>query len=158
MRALLQRVSQARVEVDGAAVGQIAEGLLIFLGIARHDRERDAEYLLKKIVTLRIFPDEQGKMNRSVEDTGGGLLIVSQFTLYGDCRKGRRPSFDRAASPEDANILYEFFVSRARETKLVVQTGVFQAAMNVSLVNSGPVTLLCESENDQARPSFWTAD
>jgi len=147
MRALLQRVSHARVEVEGQIVGEIGEGLLIFLGIARQDQERDATYLLQKILNLRIFPDDQGKMNRSVEDIGGQLLIVSQFTLYGDCRKGRRPSFDQAASPENAHMLYDFFVSRARETKLTVQCGVFQAAMNVSLLNSGPVTLLCESEN-----------
>ena len=147
MRALLQRVSHARVEVEEQIVGEIGEGLLIFLGIARQDQERDATYLLQKILNLRIFPDDQGKMNRSVEDIGGQLLIVSQFTLYGDCRKGRRPSFDQAASPENAHILYDFFVNRARETKLVVQSGVFQAAMNVSLLNSGPVTLLCESEN-----------
>lgn len=147
MRALLQRVSHARVEVDGQIVGEIGEGLLIFLGIGRQDQERDAEYLLQKILNLRIFPDSEGKMNRSVEDVGGQLLIVSQFTLYGDCRKGRRPSFDQAASPEIAHMLYDFFVSRARETKLVVQSGVFQATMNVSLLNSGPVTLLCESEN-----------
>ena len=147
MRALLQRVSHARVEVEGQIVGEIGEGLLIFLGIARQDQERDATYLLQKILNLRIFPDDQGKMNRSVEDIGGQLLIVSQFTLYGDCRKGRRPSFDQAASPENAHMLYDFFVNRARETKLTVQCGVFQAAMNVSLLNSGPVTLLCESEN-----------
>ena len=147
MRALLQRVSHARVEVEGQIVGEIGEGLLIFLGIARQDQERDATYLLQKILNLRIFPDDQGKMNRSVEDIGGQLLIVSQFTLYGDCRKGRRPTFDQAASPENAHILYDFFVNRARETKLTVQCGVFQAAMNVSLLNSGPVTLLCESEN-----------
>ena len=147
MRALLQRVSHARVEVEEQIVGEIGEGLLIFLGIARQDQERDATYLLQKILNLRIFPDDQGKMNRSVEDISGQLLIVSQFTLYGDCRKGRRPSFDQAASPENAHILYDFFVNRARETKLTVQCGVFQAAMNVSLLNSGPVTLLCESEN-----------
>jgi len=147
MRALLQRVSRARVEVEGQIVAEIGEGLLIFLGIARQDQERDATYLLQKILNLRIFPDDQGKMNRNVEDIGGQLLIVSQFTLYGDCRKGRRPSFDQAASPENAHILYDFFVNRARETKLIVQCGVFQAAMNVSLLNSGPVTLLCESEN-----------
>ena len=147
MRALLQRVSHARVEVEKQIVGEIGEGLLIFLGIARQDQERDATYLLQKILNLRIFPDDQGKMNRSVEDISGQLLIVPQFTLYGDCRKGRRPSFDQAASPENAHILYDFFVNRARETKLTVQCGVFQAAMNVSLLNSGPVTLLCESEN-----------
>jgi len=147
MRALLQRVSHARVEVEEQIVGEIGEGLLIFLGIARQDQERDATYLLQKILNLRIFPDDQGKMNRSVEDISGQLLIVSQFTLYGDCRKGRRPTFDQAASPENAHILYDFFVNRARETKLTVQCGVFQAAMNVSLLNSGPVTLLCESEN-----------
>jgi len=147
MRALLQRVSHARVEVEEQIVGEIGEGLLIFLGIARQDQERDATYLLQKILNLRIFPDDQGKMNRSVEDISGQLLIVPQFTLYGDCRKGRRPTFDQAASPENAHILYDFFVNRARETKLTVQCGVFQAAMNVSLLNSGPVTLLCESEN-----------
>lgn len=147
MRVLLQRVDHARVEVDGQIVGEIGEGLLVFLGIARTDQERDAEYLIRKVLNLRIFPDDQGKMNRSVEDIGGQLLIVSQFTLYGDCRRGRRPSFEQAASPAIAHQLYEFFVSCARQSKLVVQTGVFQAAMNVSLLNSGPVTVLCESEN-----------
>jgi D-tyrosyl-tRNA(Tyr) deacylase len=145
MRALIQRVTQARVEVDGNTVGEIGAGLLVLLGIEQSDSTVDADYLVRKMIDLRIFDDHDGKMNLSLRETGGGLLIVSQFTLYGDCRKGRRPSFDRAARPETAKILYEYFVTQARSTGLMVRTGVFQAAMLVSLTNDGPVTLLCES-------------
>ena len=145
MRALIQRVTQARVEVDGQIVGEIGAGMLVLLGIEQTDTTEDADYLVPKIAGLRIFDDQDGKMNLSLRDTGGAMLIVSQFTLYGDCRKGRRPSFDRAARPEIAQILYERFVNQAKGTLLTVKTGVFQAAMLVSLVNDGPVTLLCES-------------
>jgi D-aminoacyl-tRNA deacylase len=145
MRAVLQRVTEGRVEVDGAIRGAIAGGLLVLLGIARTDTGADADYLLDKICNLRIFADEQGKMNRSVRDTGGSLLIVSQFTLYGDCSKGRRPGFDAAAPAEQARDLYEYFVEQAGRAGIPVATGVFQAMMSVHLVNDGPVTLICES-------------
>jgi len=145
MRVVIQRVGQARVEVEGAVTGQIGEGLLVLLGIAREDTRADADYLVEKTVGLRIFLDEAGKMNRSLAETGGALLVVSQFTLYGDCRKGRRPSFDQAAAPEKARELYEYFVEATRAKGFTVATGVFQASMQVSLTNSGPVTLICES-------------
>lgn len=145
MRAVLQRVSEARVEVNGAVTGAIGRGLLVLLGVAREDTLRDADYLAEKIAGLRIFPDEQGKMNRSVQEVGGAVLVVSQFTLYGDTRKGRRPSFDRAAPPEQARALYEYFVQALRARGLTVETGVFQAMMQVHLVNDGPVTIICES-------------
>jgi D-tyrosyl-tRNA(Tyr) deacylase len=146
MKAVLQRVSKARVEIEGKTVGSIGGGLLILLGIEQDDTGLDADWLVNKIVDLRIFDDTAGKMNLSARDVGGELLIVSQFTLYGDCRKGRRPSFDRAARPEAASKLYDFAVEQARATGLRVETGVFQAAMQVHLVNDGPVTLICESK------------
>ncbi len=145
MRALIQRVTQASVTVDGVVVAEITAGVLVLLGIEHSDSIRDADYLVNKIVELRIFDDLEGKMNLSLRDTGGQLLIVSQFTLYGECRKGRRPSFDRAARPEAAKVLYDHFVAQAHSTGLTVQSGIFQASMLVSLVNDGPVTLLCES-------------
>ncbi|MEP7353203.1 MAG: D-aminoacyl-tRNA deacylase [Acidobacteriota bacterium] len=145
MRAVIQRVTQAKVEVDGAIVGQIERGLLVLLGVAKGDTNADADYLAAKIPDLRIFSDANGKMNLSLRDTGGALLAVSQFTLYGDCRKGRRPGFDQAAVPEDARALYEHFVEAMRKTGVHVATGVFQADMAVSLVNDGPVTLIVES-------------
>ena len=145
MRAVVQRVTQARVEVDGKVTGEIGPGLLVLLGVARPDTSADADFLAEKIVNLRIFSDEMGKMNVSLLDAGGALLVVSQFTLYGDCRKGRRPSFDAAAPPEQARLLYEHFVAAAKRGGLRVETGVFQAHMEVSLVNDGPVTLLVES-------------
>jgi D-tyrosyl-tRNA(Tyr) deacylase len=145
MRLLIQRVKQARVEVDGQVTGQIGTGLLVFLGVARTDTEAEAAYLADKLVGLRVFPDEQGKMNRNVLEAGGGVLLVSQFTLYGDCRRGRRPSFDRAAAPAQAQALYETFVHLVREHPLPVETGVFQAMMEVTLVNDGPVTILIDS-------------
>ncbi len=148
MRAVVQRVREARVEVDGTVVGAIGEGLLVLLGVARTDTAGDADYLVDKIIHLRIFPDHEHKMNRSLLDTGGSLLVVSQFTLYGDTRKGRRPGFDRAAGAESAKSLYEYFVERARGAGLRVETGVFQAMMAVLLVNDGPVTLICESQSD----------
>jgi D-tyrosyl-tRNA(Tyr) deacylase len=145
MRVILQRVSHASVEVDGAIVGTIGAGLLVLLGVAKKDTSADADALAAKILNLRIFADEAGKMNRSVLDCGGGLLVVSQFTLYGDCRKGRRPGFDDAAPAEQARELYEHFVAVVRRSGLAVETGVFQAHMAVSLVNDGPVTFLVES-------------
>ena len=146
MRAVLQRVHQAEVTVNGRTAGRIGPGILVLLGVAKGDLETDADYLLDRIVGLRMFPDQDGKMNRSLLDTGGALLIVSQFTLYGDCRKGRRPGFDDAAPPEAAKLLYEYFVTRARALSIMVETGEFQAMMNVSLVNHGPVTFILESK------------
>jgi D-tyrosyl-tRNA(Tyr) deacylase len=145
MRVVIQRVKQARAEVDGQVTGAIGPGLLVLLGIAKTDSERDAEYLIEKVLHLRIFPDNDGKMNLNVEEAGGSLLVVSQFTLYGDCRKGRRPSFDLAARPEQAARLYEYFVNTALKSNLPVETGVFQASMQVHLVNDGPVTVICDS-------------
>jgi len=145
MRALLQRVSRASVVVDGLVVGEIGAGLLILLGVAKSDTFQDAEFLVDKILNLRVFPDAAGKMNRSLLENSGDLLIISQFTLYGDCRKGRRPGFDAAAPAEQARALYEAFVGLVRRSGLRVETGVFQAHMDVSLVNDGPVTLMLES-------------
>ena len=145
MRAVIQRVSEARVTVAGSVLGEIGPGLLALLGVAKPDTAADAEFLAEKILNLRVFPDEAGKMNRSLLDTGGALLVVSQFTLYCDCRKGRRPSFDDAAPAEQARRLYEHFVETARRSGVRVETGVFQAHMDVALVNDGPVTLLVES-------------
>ncbi len=152
MRTLLQRVSHARVAVDGSVVGEIGAGLLILLGVAKPDTAANAEFLVDKILNLRIFPDQAGKMNLSLLDTGGALLVVSQFTLYGDCRKGRRPSFDAAAPAEQARALYESFVALARRSGLRVETGVFQAHMDVALVNDGPVTLMLETETPSLLP------
>ena len=146
MRAVVQRVAEARVEVAGEVVGEIGGGLLVLLGVARGDTDADADYLVAKVSNLRIFPDEKGKMNRSLAETGGGLLVVSQFTLYGDTEKGRRPAFDEAAPPEVAQRIYEYFVRKARASGVAVQTGVFQAHMRVCLINDGPVTLICESK------------
>ena len=145
MRALVQRVTQAKVEVNGAVAGQIGPGLLVLLGVAKPDSAADAEFLGRKVVELRIFSDNEGKMNRSLLDTGGALLAVSQFTLYGDCRKGRRPSFDAAAGAEQARSLYQHFIGVARRSGVRVEAGIFQAAMTVSLVNDGPVTLVVDS-------------
>jgi D-tyrosyl-tRNA(Tyr) deacylase len=145
MRVVIQRVKQARFEVDGRVSGAIGPGLLVLLGIAKADSEKDATYLLEKVLQIRIFPDDDGKMNRNVAEAGGSLLVVSQFTLYGDCRKGRRPSFDLAASPQQAARLYEYFVSAARQGSVPVETGIFQASMQVHLVNDGPVTIICDS-------------
>jgi D-aminoacyl-tRNA deacylase len=149
MRAVLQRVSQASVTVHsdaGIAVsGSIGPGLLVLLGVTHGDTAADADYLIDKIIQLRIFSDDAGKMNRSLVDTSGSLLVVSQFTLYGDCRKGRRPGFDKAAPAAVARALYEHFVNAARTRGVRVETGVFQAHMEVALVNDGPVTLILES-------------
>jgi len=146
MRAVLQRVSRAEVRVDGRVVGRIGRGLLVLVGIARGDTEEVGKLLAERIVNLRIFDDEQGRMNRSLLETGGGVLCVSQFTLYGDCRKGRRPSYDGAASPDAARSLYESFVGSLRGLGVTVETGEFRALMDVELVNDGPVTLLLDSE------------
>jgi D-aminoacyl-tRNA deacylase len=146
MRLLIQRVSQARVEVDGRACGSIAGGLLVLIAVAKTDTPADADYLIEKLLGLRIFRDEAGKMNRSVTEAAGSLLVVSNFTLYGDCSKGRRPGFDLAAAPEQARGLYEYFVGKLRTREVPVETGIFQATMEVHLVNDGPVTLLVESK------------
>jgi D-tyrosyl-tRNA(Tyr) deacylase len=145
MRAVVQRVSRAKVEVEGVTVGEIGQGMMVLLGVAKTDTAAGAEFLAQKITGLRIFSDDAGKMNRSLVETGGAMLAVSQFTLYGDCRKGRRPSFDHAAPAEQAVGLYEHFVAAARATGVRVETGVFQADMAVWLVNDGPVTLIVES-------------
>jgi D-tyrosyl-tRNA(Tyr) deacylase len=146
MRAVVQRVSRASVKVDGEVVGAIDGGLLVLLGVAQDDAEADAEYLAEKISGLRIFEDAEGKMNRSVSEAGGAVLAVSQFTLYGDVKKGKRPSFDAAARPEKAVQLYEHFVSRILAAGLRCETGKFQAMMQVELVNDGPVTILMDSK------------
>ena len=145
MRAVLQRVTEARVEVAGQIAGEIGAGLLVLLAVARADTTDDADYLAEKIANLRIFDDDEGKMNRSLLDRAGAMLVVSQFTLYGDARRGRRPSYSEAAEPETANQLYEYFVERVRGLGLKVETGVFQAMMKVTLTNDGPVTILLDS-------------
>lgn len=145
MRAVVQRVAEAAVSVGGERVAAIGPGLLVLLGVGREDREADADYLADKVVNLRIFEDEAGHMNRSVLETHGAVLVVSQFTLYGDTRRGRRPGFSAAAPPEDANRLYRYFVGRVAAAGLEVREGVFRAMMDVSLVNRGPVTLLLDS-------------
>ena len=145
MRLVIQRVTEARVTVSSSTTGSIGTGLLVFLGVSRTDTVEDADYLTGKLLGLRIFPDADGKMNRNVLEAGGSLLIVSQFTLYGDCRKGRRPSFDRAAPPEQAQDLYNYFVESAKQGPVPVETGVFQAMMQVHIVNDGPVTILMDS-------------
>ena len=146
MKAVLQRVTSARVLVDERTVGEIGKGMVIFLGVAGEDDEADAKWLAEKIASLRIFPDSQGKMNLSIKEAAGSALVVSQFTLLGDCRKGRRPSFAKAAPPEQAESLYERFVDMLRQDEtLSVATGTFGAMMAVSLVNDGPVTLILSS-------------
>ena len=148
MKIVLQRVKSAHVDVEGRTVGAIGTGLLILLGVTQNDREEDAEFLAGKIVKLRIFPDAERRMNRSILEAGGALLVVSQFTLYGDCRKGRRPSFDHAAPPEQARALYEYFIQRLKSSNITVETGVFQAEMEVHLINDGPVTFILDSERN----------
>lgn len=146
MRAVVQRVSEAAVTVAGRKVAAIGPGLMVLLGVSREDGEAEAQFIAGKIAGLRIFDDEEGLLNRSVLDCGGAVLLVSQFTLYGDCRKGRRPSFTRAAAPEEAERLYELVAEELRRRGLSVQTGLFGEAMSVALVNDGPVTLLLDSE------------
>ena len=145
MRAVVQRVKQSTVTTDNKVVGQIGSGLLVLLGVAKGDTAKDADYLANKIINLRIFEDENRKMNRSLLETGGELLAVSQFTLLADCRKGRRPSFIEAAEPEKATDLYEKFVNMVRAKGVAVQTGRFRAMMEVALINDGPVTIIIES-------------
>jgi len=145
MKAVVQRVSEARVEVDGAVVGAVGRGLLVLVGVAQGDTEQDAAWLARKIVELRIFEDAAGKMNLALADVGGSLLAVSQFTLLGECSKGRRPSFTGAAAPDEGKRLYEYFVEQVRQTGTPVATGIFQADMQVHLVNDGPVTFILES-------------
>jgi D-tyrosyl-tRNA(Tyr) deacylase len=148
MRAVVQRVSRARVTVEERSIGQIERGLVVLVGVGAADSEADAEYLAEKVASLRIFEDEGGKMNRSVADAAGAVLAVSQFTLYGDVRRGRRPSFDGAAPPEAARRLYEDFVERIRARGLRCETGQFQAMMRLELVNDGPVTILLDSQKN----------
>jgi D-tyrosyl-tRNA(Tyr) deacylase len=146
MRAVVQRVTRASVRVGGQLSGEIGPGLLVLLGVAQEDTTADADYLAEKIAGLRIFEDEAGKLNLSVHDAGGAVLAVSQFTLFGDVRRGKRPSFDEAARPEQARELYEYFVAEIRNLGLRCETGCFQAMMQVELVNSGPVTILLDSK------------
>lgn len=150
MRALIQRVARANVRVEGQIRGQIDRGFLVLLGVGADDSEIQADWLAEKTAHLRIFEDEQGKMNLSLVEVEGGALVVSQFTLFGDCRRGRRPSFTQAARPEQATRLYERFVSRLRQSVKRVETGVFQTHMEVELVNDGPVTLWLDTEELQA--------
>jgi D-tyrosyl-tRNA(Tyr) deacylase len=145
MRTVVQRVKSARVEISGRITGEIGKGLLIFLGVGDEDSEKDCEYLADKIANLRIFPDENDLMNLSSLDIGGGMLVVSQFTLWGDCRKGRRPSFTKAARPERARELYDFFIGMLKKTGLKIAAGEFQEMMDVHLINDGPVTILLDS-------------
>jgi D-tyrosyl-tRNA(Tyr) deacylase len=145
MRAVIQRVKEANVEVKGRTVGAVGPGLLVFLGVGKEDTEKDCEYLADKVINLRIFSDDKGLMNRSLLETGGAVLVVSQFTLWGDCRKGRRPSFVRAAQPVLAKALYEHFISLLRGKGLSVSKGIFQEMMDVHLINDGPVTLIIDS-------------
>jgi len=145
MRLVLQRVKSARVDVAGETVGSIGIGLVILLGVTQTDNQEDSEYLAEKVAQLRIFPDETRRMNRSLLEVRGSLLVVSQFTLYGDCRKGRRPSFDHAAQPEQARALYEYFIQRLKSSNITVETGVFQAEMEIHLINDGPVTFILDS-------------
>jgi D-tyrosyl-tRNA(Tyr) deacylase len=145
MRAVVQRVAEASCRVEGEVVGSIGYGLVVLLGVAEGDGAADADYLAEKVLGLRVFPDEAGQMNRSVLEASGGLLVVSQFTLLGDARRGRRPSYSEAAAPEEADRLYNHFVSGLRRSGLKVATGVFRAMMDVALVNQGPVTILLDS-------------
>jgi D-tyrosyl-tRNA(Tyr) deacylase len=148
MRAVVQRVSRARVRVNGHTTGEIGAGLLILLGVGQGDTPRETDYLLDKIINLRIFEDAGGKMNLSLLETGGQLMVISQFTLYADCRKGRRPSFTDAAPPGEAQKLYDGFVNAARNRGMQVATGIFQTLMEVELVNSGPVTILLDTSKN----------
>jgi D-tyrosyl-tRNA(Tyr) deacylase len=148
MRVVLQRIRRAAVVVEGKTVAEIGKGCLILVGVRNGDTEKDAEYLAEKCYGLRVFEDEQGKMNLALSEVGGSILAVSQFTLYGDCTRGRRPSFTDAAPPEEGERLYEYFVSRLREMGAQVQTGQFGARMQVELVNDGPVTFILDSERE----------
>ena len=149
MKAVIQRVRQAAVETEGRIIGQIGRGLVVLLGVAHDDNEKDVEFLIEKLPTLRIFPDEFGKMNKSLEDIGGSGLIISQFTLLADTNRGRRPSFEHAAAPEKAKILYQHLIDQLRGRGLHIESGIFGATMIVSLQNEGPVTLVLDSQGDQ---------
>ena len=146
MRAVIQRVLRATVRVDDRIAGAIQRGFVVLLGVRKEDTQADADYLVDKVINLRVFSDVKDKMNCSIADIAGSLLVVSQFTVYASTARGRRPSFDRAAAPEQARALYEYFIQAARARGIHVETGVFQAAMEVELVNQGPVTILCDSE------------
>ncbi|MBD3182483.1 D-tyrosyl-tRNA(Tyr) deacylase [Candidatus Poribacteria bacterium] len=148
MRAVIQRVNKASVKVNNQLISSISRGLLVLLGVGKGDSEQDAQYLADKTANLRIFEDEEGKMNLSLIDIKGDIMVISQFTLYGDCRKGRRPSFANAAKPDEAEKLYEFYVSAIKDIGLEVKTGIFQAFMEVELVNNGPVTILLDSNRN----------
>ncbi len=148
MRAVVQRVRNSKVTVDENITGEIKQGLMVLLGVGLEDSSLDADYLAEKILNLRIFEDHDGKMNRSLIDISGEILVVSQFTLYGDCRKGKRPSFDKAARPEIAKELYEYFVNKCKQYDIKVQTGIFQAHMVVDISNDGPVTILLDSKKE----------
>lgn len=148
MRALIQRVSNASVDVEGKTVGEINKGILVFLGVGKGDTENELEYMVDKIINLRIFEDEDGKMNLSLKDIGGEILVVSQFTLYGDVSKGRRPSFTDSGDPKLANDLYELFIDKCKEEGIKTESGVFGADMDVKLLNQGPVTILVERESN----------
>jgi D-tyrosyl-tRNA(Tyr) deacylase len=145
MKLVIQRVKEASVRVNDDVTGAIRTGLLVFVGIARTDTHEDADYLVDKLIGLRVFPDESGKMNRNVAEARGSVLVVYQFTLYGDCRRGKRPSFDEAAPPDEAIALYGYFLEQIRRGPVPVESGVFQASMQVHLVNDGPVTILIDS-------------
>lgn len=147
MRFVIQRVTEASVSVDGGIIGRIGKGFLVLIGVSEDDSEKDADRLVKKMTGLRIFEDENGKTNLSLADVEGSLLLVSQFTLYADCKKGNRPGFARAGSPEKAEALYEYIIAKCRESVPVVETGSFGAEMKVSLINDGPFTILLDSEN-----------
>ncbi|HDS11424.1 MAG TPA: D-tyrosyl-tRNA(Tyr) deacylase [Candidatus Wirthbacteria bacterium] len=151
MRAVVQRVQSASVRVDGQIVGQIGHGLLVLLGVKQADCEKDADWLANKLVNLRIFEDQEDKMNVSLLEIGGEALVVSQFTLYGDCLKGRRPSFIEAAPPELADALYQYYVEQIKKLGVKVETGVFQAKMDVSLINDGPVTVIIDSPQREVK-------
>ena len=148
MRTIIQRVSKASVTVDGHVTGKIGQGLLVFLGVGKDDTQTDVDFIAEKATNLRIFEDGDGKMNLSVKDIGGGVLLVSQFTLFGDCRKGRRPDFTAAGSPESAKTLYEQTIAAIREKGIPVETGVFAAHMDIKSINNGPVTLIIDSKRD----------
>lgn len=145
MKLIIQRVANAKVEVDNKIIGQIEKGFMVLLGVTHTDTKENVNYLVKKLLNLRIFPDENYKMNLSLKDIKGELLVVSQFTLYADCKKGNRPSFVEAAKPEQANELYQYFISKCQEENINVQTGEFGAHMQVSLLNDGPVTIILEN-------------
>ncbi len=154
MRAVVQRVIDARVDVDGQTVGAIERGLLVYLGVGRGDTEEDVRFIADKVMGLRVYPDDQGRMNLSLCDTGGGVLLISQFTLFGDCRKGRRPSFDAAADPETAEALYERCADLLRQAGLTVAAGRFAAHMHVTATNDGPVTFLLDSRQKRGGEPF----